>query len=63
MIEPLSSKRLQVINDQMSDIYADVDSLSEALVDKEPIEALDLISSIRIKLNILKSQITNGDIV
>ncbi len=63
MKEPLDSKRLQVINHQTSDIHTDVASLNESLVDKERDEAVGFIEAIRNKLNILKDQIINGDII
>ena len=63
MKEPITSRRIQVINIQTSDIHDDVANLNEALVDKEKGEAVDIIESIRTRLNILKEQLTNGDIV
>ena len=63
MKEPLNSKRLQVINHQTSDIHDDVASLNESLVDKDRDESINFIESIRTKLNILKDQIINGDII
>ena len=63
MKEPLNSRRLQVINHQTSDIHEDVSSLNESLVDKDRDESINFIESIRTKLNILKDQIINGDII
>tara|TARA_R110000851_G_scaffold27764_4_gene77863 strand:+ start:4079 stop:4276 length:198 start_codon:yes stop_codon:yes gene_type:complete len=61
--EPVTSRRIQVINAQTSDIHDDVANLNEELVDKNSKESLELIDSIRTKLNILKGQITDGDII
>ena len=61
--EPVTSRRIQVINVQTSDIHDDVANLNEELVDKNSKESLELIDSIRTKLNILKGQITDGDII
>jgi len=61
--EPLSSRRIKVINTQTFELHDDVASLNEALVDKEKEESVELIDSIRTRLNILKDQIVNGDIV
>jgi hypothetical protein len=63
MKEPLSSRRIKVINFQTGDIHEDAASLNEALVDRDQEESLKLIDSIRIKLNLLKDQILNGDII
>jgi len=63
MREELSSKRIQVINFQTGDIHEDTASLNESLVDKDAKESLKLISSLRTKLNLLKDQIINGDII
>ena len=62
-LKELASRRLSVINDQTRDIHDDVASLNEALVDRGKEESLRLIGNIRTRLNILKEQITNGDIV
>jgi hypothetical protein len=61
--ELIDSRRIRVINYQTSDIHADISALNEALVDREARESLSLIDSIRSRLNILKDQIVNGDIV
>jgi hypothetical protein len=61
--ESLNSKRLQVINHQTGDIHEDTASLNESLVDRDRDESINLIDSLRIKLNILKDQINNGDII
>lgn len=61
--EPVSSRRIRVINTQTSDIHDDVSSLNESLVDREKEESVAIIENIRAKLNILKDQIVNGDIV
>lgn len=63
MREPITSRRIQVINSQTSDIHDDVANLNETLVDKDRSESLENIESIRTRLNILKEQITNGDII
>ena len=63
MKEPITSRRIQVINGQTSDIHDDVANLNEELVDKNRAESIELIESIRTRLNILKEQITNGDII
>jgi len=63
MKEPITSRRIQVINSQTSDIHDDVANLNEELVDKNKDESVALIESIRTRLNLLKEQITNGDIV
>lgn len=63
MRELITSRRIQVINLQTSDIHDDVANLNEALVDKDRTESLEHIESIRTRLNILKEQITNGDII
>ncbi len=63
MKEPLTSRRLTVINLQTGDVHEDIASLNEALVDREMVESLELIDSIRTKLNLLKDQIVNGDII
>ena len=61
--ESIDSRRIKVINSQTYDLHDDVASLNESLVDRERTESVDLIDSIRTKLNILKDQIVNGDIV
>ena len=63
MRESITSRRIQVINSQTIDIHDDVANLNEALVDKDRAESLEHIESIRTRLNILKEQITNGDII
>ena len=63
MKEPITSRRIQVINAQTSDIHDDVANLNEELVDKDRAKSVELIESIRTRLNILKEQITNGDII
>ena len=63
MKEPITSRRIQVINSQTRDIHDDVANLNEELVDKNREESVNLIESIRTRLNILKEQITNGDII
>jgi len=63
MKEPITSRRIQVINSQTSDIHDDVANLNETLVDKDRAESIELIESIRTRLNLLKEQLTNGDIV
>lgn len=63
MKETITSRRIQVINSQTSDIHDDVANLNEALVDKEREESVEYIESIRNRLNLLKEQITNGDII
>lgn len=60
--EPLTSRRLRVINFSMDEIYDDVGELSESLVDKQSHEALVAIEKLRSKLTLLKEQIINGDI-
>lgn len=61
--EAVDSRRIKVINSQTSDLHEDVASLNESLVDREREESIELIDSIRTKLNILKDQIVNGDIL
>lgn len=61
--EPVDSRRIRVINTQTSELHDDVASLNESLVDKDRDESLDMIDSIRTRLNILKDQIVNGDII
>ena len=61
--EPLSSRRIKVINTQTYELHDDVANLNEALVDKEKDESVELIDSIRARLNLLKDQIINGDII
>lgn len=61
--EPLDSRRIRVINTQTSELHDDVASLNESLVDKSREESVILIDSIRTRLNILKDQIINGDII
>ncbi len=61
--EPLTSRRIKVINSQTSELHDEVASLNEALVDKNKEESVELIDSIRTRLNILKDQIVNGDII
>lgn len=63
MKETLTSRRIAVINSQTYDMHDDVANLNEALVDREPEDALKLIDSLRNKINILKEQITDGDII
>lgn len=63
MRELITSRRIQVINSQTNDIHDDVANLNESLVDKDRAESLENIESIRTRLNILKQQITNGDII
>jgi len=60
--EPLNSRRIKVINTQTSELHDDVANLNETLVDKDKEESVELIDSIRTRLNILKDQIVNGDI-
>lgn len=61
--EPVDSRRIKVINSQTYDLHDDVSSLNESLVDRERDGSIELIDNIRIKLNILKDQIINGDII
>jgi len=61
--EPLNSRRIKVINTQTSELHDDVANLNETLVDKDKEESVELIDSIRTRLNILKDQIVNGDII
>ncbi len=61
--EPITSRRIQVINTQTSDIHEDGANLNETLVDRDRAESVELIESIRTRLNLLKEQLTNGDIV
>jgi len=63
MREEVTSRRIQVINSQTSDIHDDVANLNESLVDREREDSINLIESIRTRLNILKEQIVNGDII
>lgn len=61
--ELLSSRRIRVINAQTSELHDDVANLNETLVDRDKEESVMLIDSIRTRLNILKDQIVNGDII
>jgi hypothetical protein len=61
--ELVTSRRIKVINSQTSDIHDDVACLNEELVDRDRDNCLEFIDSIRTKLNILKDQIINGDII
>ena len=61
--EPLNSRRIGVINTQTSDLHDDVANLNETLVDRSKEESVQLIDSIRTRLNLLKDQIVNGDII
>lgn len=61
--ESINSRRIRIINYQTTDIHIDVSDLNESLVDKDRVECLEIIDSIRTKLNILKEQIVNGEIV
>lgn len=61
--EPLNSRRIKVINTQTSELHDDVANLNETLVDKDKEESVALIDSIRTRLNLLKDQIVNGDII
>lgn len=61
--EPLNSRRIKVINTQTSELHDDVANLNETLVDKDKEESVELIDSIRTRLNLLKDQIVNGDII
>lgn len=63
MKEPLNSKRLRVINVQIKDIHVEVTSLSDSLIDREHKESLEYIENIKTKLNLLKDQVVNGNIV
>ena len=60
--EPLNSKRIQVINYAIKDIYSDVSNLSENLIDTDTIESMRIIEELKSKLNSLKDQVTNGHI-
>jgi len=61
--ETISSRRIRIINYQTLDIHNDVSNLNESLVDKDRVECLVLIESIRTKLNLLKEQIVNDEII
>jgi len=61
--ETVNSRRIRIINYQTEDIHMDVSNLNESLVDRDRVECLELIESIRTRLNILKEQIVNGDII
>ncbi len=61
--ESLNSRRLKVINTQIFDIQNTVADLSDSLVDRERQDSIDAIESVRGKLNNLKEQLVNGDIV
>ena len=63
MKEPLNSKRLRVINIQIKDLHLEVTNLSDSLIDREQKESLEYIENIKIKLNLLKDQVVNGNIV
>lgn len=63
MKEVLDSRRIKVINNQTSDMHDDVASINESLVDRERDEALDHIDQLRTRLNIIRDQIVNGDII
>lgn len=63
MKEPLNSKRLRVINTQIKDLHLEVINLSDSLIDREHKESLEHIENIKIKLNLLKDQVVNGNIV
>jgi hypothetical protein len=41
----------------------DVSNLNESLVDRDRVECIEIIESIRTRLNILKEQIVNGEIL
>ncbi len=60
---PLSSRRIKVINTQTYELHDDVANLNESLVDKDKEGSVELIDSIRTRLNLLKGQIINGDII
>ena len=61
--ESLDSRRLKVINSQINDIQDEVADLSDALVDREKQLSVQCIEDIRSKLNMLKEQLVNGNIV
>ena len=61
--ETVDSRRIRIINYQTIDIHTDVSNLNESLVDKDRVDCLGLIESIRTRLNILKEQIVNGEII
>ena len=61
--ETINSRRIRIINYQTEDIHTDVSSLNESLVDRDRVDCLSLIESIRTRLNILKEQIVHGDII
>lgn len=63
MKEPLNSKRLRVINSQIKDIHSEVTNLSDSLIDREHKESLEYIENIKSKLNLLKDQVINGNII
>lgn len=60
--ETVDSRRIRIINYQTEDIHMDVSNLNESLVDRDRVECIELIESIRTRLNSLKEQIVNGDI-
>tara|TARA_R110000772_G_scaffold50518_3_gene116122 strand:+ start:12632 stop:12826 length:195 start_codon:yes stop_codon:yes gene_type:complete len=61
--ETVNSRRIRIINYQTSDIHTDISNLNESLVDKDRVDCLELIEMIRTRLNILKEQIVNGEII
>jgi len=61
--EDVNSRRVRIINHVISEINTDVTDMHERLIDKEKIESLECIESIRGKLNLLKDEILNDDIV
>ena len=61
--ESLDSRRLKVINSKINDIQDEVADLSDALVDREKQLSVQCIEDIRSKLNMLKEQLVNGNIV
>ncbi|AGO47875.1 hypothetical protein Phi40:1_gp010 [Cellulophaga phage phi40:1] len=61
--ESLDSPRIRSINHQTTDLRQSCVELRDSLVEKNRVEALEGIESLRKGLNILKDQIVHGDII
>lgn len=59
--EPVTSRRISIINQSTREIYDKVDELSEALMDRDQSESLHIIVELQSYIKGLKDQTINGD--
>lgn len=63
MKEELSSPRVLDVSFKTTELHIEVDNLYEALMDRERAECLTCIDLMKDKLNQIKRDVTNGEII